>query len=234
MATLELLQILIYFGLLLACAPAAPLLRGFMAGVFGGQTTYLTPALAPVERGIYALGGVNPDAEMGWKGYAAALANFNLLGFAVLFLLQMLQGVLPLNPADLPGVAPLLAFNTAISFVTNTNWQSYGGETTMSYLTQMLGSAVQNFLSADTDVPADMLLSSGSGLDPHISPAAARLQVERVARTRGNGSRRSRCVGRTTLGRFTIWPIGRGAGQCLAAESGAGSVTMTGYGRTST
>ena len=145
MSMQDFLQIIFFVGALLACTP---LLGAFMAHVFTGRTTWLTPALAPVERGLYRCGGIDDAAEMDWRAYSIALVTFNLLGFAGLWLLQLLQGVLPLNPAGVPGVAPLLAFNTATSFTTNTNWQAYAGETTMSYLTQMAGLAVQNFASA--------------------------------------------------------------------------------------
>jgi len=148
------LQILLYFVLLVACTP---LLGSYMAKVYTGESRWL----ASVERLIYAWGGVKPDAEMGWKGYAVALLAFNLLGFVVLFLLQLLQGLLPLNPAQLPAVEPWLAFNTATSFVTNTNWQSYGGETTLSYLTQMVGLTVQNFVSAATGMAVVIALTRG-------------------------------------------------------------------------
>lgn len=158
MSAQELLSVLIWLGLLLACVP---LLGGFMARVYNGARTWLSPVLAPVERGVYRLAGVDPVTEMGWRGYAWALLVFNMLGFVVLLLLQLLQGWLPLNPMRLPGVATLLAFNTATSFVTNTNWQAYGGETTMSYLTQMLGLAVQNFVSAATGMAVVIALTRG-------------------------------------------------------------------------
>jgi K+-transporting ATPase ATPase A chain len=154
----ESLQVLLYFGLLVLCV--APL-GGFMAKVYTGQRTWLSPVMAPVERGIYALGRVDDEAEMDWREYAGALILFSVFGFAVLFLLQLLQGWLPLNPAGLPGVEPFLAFNTATSFVTNTNWQAYGGETTLSYLTQVAGMTVQNFLSAATGMAVVIALTRG-------------------------------------------------------------------------
>ena len=101
-----------------------------------------------LERLIYRLAGVGPTQEMTWKTYAVAMLLFNFAGFLVVYLLQRLQGVLPLNPQGLGAVTPDSSFNTAVSFATNTNWQGYGGETTMSYLTQMLGLTVQNFVSA--------------------------------------------------------------------------------------
>ena len=125
-------------------------LGAFMARVYQGERTFLSPALQPVEQFIYRLARIHADEEMDWKTYAIAMLLFNFAGFLLLYLLQRLQSILPLNPQSLGAVSPGLAFNTAVSFVTNTNWQSYGGETTMSYLTQMVGLTVQNFLSAAT------------------------------------------------------------------------------------
>ena len=125
-------------------------LGAFMARVYQGEHTFLSPALQPVERFIYRLARIRADEEMGWKTYAIALLLFNLTGFLLLYLLQRLQFILPLNPQSLGAVPPDLAFNTTVSFISNTNWQSYSGEATMSYLTQMLGFTVQNFLSAAT------------------------------------------------------------------------------------
>lgn len=158
MTSLELLQIGAYIGLLVVCTP---LLGAYMARVFNGERTLLSPALRPVEGVIYRLAGVNPQEEQHWKQYLLAMLAFNLIGFAVLFVMQLLQGALPLNPAGLGGVEPFLAFNTATSFMTNTNWQAYGGETTMSYLTQMLGLNVQNFVSAATGVAIVIALTRG-------------------------------------------------------------------------
>jgi K+-transporting ATPase ATPase A chain len=155
-------QVLLYFGLLFA---AVPLLGRYMANVYSGRLTGLG-WLAPVEQGIYRLGGIDPAAAMSWRGYALAVVAFNLLGFALLFLLQLLQGLLPLNPAGLPGVEPLLAFNTATSFATNTNWQAYAGETTLSYLTQMAGLTVQNFASAATGMAVAIALARGLASRP--------------------------------------------------------------------
>ncbi|MGA2110865.1 MAG: potassium-transporting ATPase subunit KdpA [Anaerolineales bacterium] len=128
-------------------ALAAPL-GAYMAHVYEGKRTFLDPILGPVERLLYRASGVRTDAEMDWKVYAIAVLLFNLLALLVVYGIQRLQGVLPLNPQGLPGVPPDLSWNTAVSFATNTNWQAYGGETTMSYLTQMLALAVQNFMSA--------------------------------------------------------------------------------------
>lgn len=158
MTALAFLQIGFYVGLLVLCVP---LLGGYMARVFEGEKTLITPIMRPVENGLYRLIGVNPQVEHNWRQYATAMLAFNLFGFILLFLLQLLQGVLPLNPADLPGVEPFLAFNTATSFTTNTNWQAYGGETTMSYLTQMVGLNVQNFVSAATGIAVVIALTRG-------------------------------------------------------------------------
>jgi potassium-transporting ATPase potassium-binding subunit len=122
----------------------------FMAKVYQGERTFLTPILAPVERLLYRLSGVDPEAEMDWKLYTVALLLFSLVGFVFVYLLQRVQGLLPLNPAGVGANTPDSALNTAVSFVSNTNWQDYGGETSMSYLTQMLGLTVQNFVSAAT------------------------------------------------------------------------------------
>jgi potassium-transporting ATPase potassium-binding subunit len=122
----------------------------YMARVYEGKPIGLNSWFGWLERGIYRLAGVQPDQGMSWKTYAAAMLLFNIIGIIVVYAFQRLQARLPLNPMLIPNVAPDLAFNTAISFATNTNWQSYGGETTLSYLTQMLGLTVQNFVSAAT------------------------------------------------------------------------------------
>src|SRR6185295_13241177 len=151
----------------LFCAIVVALVKpvgGFMTRVFAGERTWLTPVLRPVERGFYRLAGVDAQADQHWSAYAVSMLLFNGLGFLLLFLIQRLQGVLPvqsLNPQGLPGVTPDLAFNTAVSFVTNTNWQSYVPETTMSYLTQMLGLTVQNFVSAATGIVLAVALIRG-------------------------------------------------------------------------
>jgi potassium-transporting ATPase potassium-binding subunit len=147
MSGIGLLQIVIYFAVLTALAVP---LGGFMARVYTGERTFLSPVLGPVERLIYRATGVRVDDDMHWKRYALAALVFNLLGALAVYALQRLQGMLPLNPMDLGAVSPDSSFNTAVSFATNTNWQGYGGESTMSYLTQMLGLNVQNFLSAAT------------------------------------------------------------------------------------
>jgi len=139
------LQLVLYLVVLLALAKP---LGAYMARVYEGRPCGLDRALGWLERLVYRLSGVRPDEEMGWKTYAVTMLLFNLAGMLVLYGLQRVQGVLPLNPEKLGAVSPDLAFNTAASFATNTNWQSYTGETTMSYLTQMVGLTVQNFASA--------------------------------------------------------------------------------------
>jgi potassium-transporting ATPase potassium-binding subunit len=138
-------QLALYVVVLIALAKP---LGSYMARVYQNQPFGLDKVLGGLERLIYRLAGVQPDQEMGWKTYAVAMLLFNFAGLLVLYLLQRLQGVLPLNPQGLGAVSTDSSFNTAVSFATNTNWQGYGGETTMSYLTQMLGLTVQNFVSA--------------------------------------------------------------------------------------
>ncbi len=140
-----LLQIGLYFAVLITLAKP---LGWYMARVYEGKPVLLDRVLGPVERFIYRLGGVRPTEEMNWKVYAFAVLLFNGLGLLVVYLLQRGQGSLPLNPQNLPAVTPDSSFNTAVSFASNTNWQGYSGEVTMSYLTQMLGLTVQNFVSA--------------------------------------------------------------------------------------
>jgi len=135
-------------GLIAAVLLLAKPLGAYMARVYMGHSILLDRLMGPFEQWIYRSCGVNPGAEMHWKDYAVSLLLFHAAGFSLLFLLQRGQAFLPLNPQNLPAVSPLLAFNTAVSFVTNTNWQAYAGETTMSTLTQMLGLTVQNFVSA--------------------------------------------------------------------------------------
>lgn len=122
----------------------------YMAKVFGGERTFLSPVLGPVERGFYRAAGIDPDKEQGWLAYTLAMLAFSIAGFVVLYAMLRLQGILPFNPQGFGAVPSDLAFNTAVSFVTNTNWQNYAGETTMSHFSQMAGLTVQNFLSAAT------------------------------------------------------------------------------------
>lgn len=151
-------QLAAYFTLLLALA--WPLGR-YMARVFKGDIPTYIRWLRPLEHGLYRLAGVKLGSDMTWQRYALALLLFNLLGGLALYALQRLQLSLPFNPQGFANLTPDLAFNTAVSFITNTNWQSYGGETTMSYLTQMLGLTVQNFLSAATGIAVLIALARG-------------------------------------------------------------------------
>jgi K+-transporting ATPase ATPase A chain len=152
------LQIGLYLVVLLLLVKP---LGAYMSHVFQGERTFLTRFVGPVERLIYRVLGLHTDEEMGWKQYVIALLALTLVGIISLYGLERLQSVLPLNPQNLKAVQPDLAFNTAISFNTNTNWQSYGGESTMSYLTQMLGLAVHNFLSAAIGIAVLLALIRG-------------------------------------------------------------------------
>ena len=139
------IQIFIYFVILILLVKP---LGFYMAKVYQGEHTVLSIIIGPIERFIYRLAGIQPADEMDWKDYAKALLLFSGMGFAFLYFLLRNQANLPLNPLGLSNVSPALAINTAVSFITNTNWQNYGGETTLSYLSQMAGLTVQNFLSA--------------------------------------------------------------------------------------
>lgn len=136
-------------------------LGGYMYRVFNGDRTFLSPILGPVERALYRISGTSEREEQHWTAYAAGIMFFSLASFLVLYALQRLQGVLPYNPAGMPAVEQNLAFNTAVSFVTNTNWQNYGGESTMSYLVQMAGLTVQNFMSAAVGIAIAVALIRG-------------------------------------------------------------------------
>ncbi len=149
MTALAFLKIAIYFLLVLAATKPLGL---YMRRVFSGERTFLDPVLGPVERLVYRLGGVDPKKEQDWKGYASSMLVFSILGVLGVYAFERIQHLLPLNPDRLPAVPPALAWNTAISFVTNTNWQAYAGEATMSHLTQMAALALQNFLSAATGI----------------------------------------------------------------------------------
>ena len=152
------LQIALFLAVLLALVKP---LGAYMAAVYSAQPTTATRVVGPLERLIYRLSGVHADDEMDWQRYALAMLWFNLLGLLAVYALQRLQVWLPFNPAQMPAVGPDSAFNTAVSFATNTNWQGYGGETTMSYLTQMLGLTVQNFVSAASGMAVLIALIRG-------------------------------------------------------------------------
>jgi K+-transporting ATPase ATPase A chain len=152
------LQLIFYIVVLLALAKP---LGSFMARVYQGERTFLDRVLGPVERLLYRLVGVKPEEEMNWKVYAVAVMLFNGLGLIAVYGLQRLQAFLPLNPQGFGAVSPDSSWNTAVSFATNTNWQGYGGETTMSYLTQMAALTVQNFVSAATGMAVMVALIRG-------------------------------------------------------------------------
>ena len=151
-------QIILYCAIIVALTPV---LGGYMTRVFNGERTILTPVLRPVEAALYRAGGVNEKSEQGWLAYTIGMLLFHVGGFVILYALMRFQALLPFNPAEQGAVAPDLSFNTAVSFITNTNWQNYGGEGTMSYLTQMLGLTHQNFLSAATGIVLAVVLIRG-------------------------------------------------------------------------
>ncbi|MBA2400151.1 MAG: potassium-transporting ATPase subunit KdpA [Bradyrhizobium sp.] len=152
------IQILAYCAIVVALVKP---LGWYMTRVFNGESTFLSPALRPVERGLYWIGGVDEKREHHWLTYAVAMLLFHVGGFLIIYGLMRLQAVLPFNPQDQSAVAEDLSFNTAISFITNTNWQNYGGESTLSYLVQMLGLTHQNFLSAATGIALAVAMIRG-------------------------------------------------------------------------
>ena len=151
-------QLIIYLVVLLALAKP---LGSFMAKVYEGEHTFLDRVLGPIERLIYRISGVKPDEDMNWKTYAVAFMLFNIFGLLAVYAIQRLQAFLPLNPAGLGAVTPDSSWNTAVSFATNTNWQGYGGEVTMSYLSQMLALTTQNFVSAASGMAVVIALIRG-------------------------------------------------------------------------
>jgi len=152
------LQIALYCVIIIAITKP---LGGYMMRVFGGDRTFLSPILRPIERAIYGISGVDEAEDQHWVVYAIAMLAFTMAGFVALYALQRLQAILPFNPQHLPAVGEHLAFNTSVSFITNTNWQSYVPETTMSYLVQMAGLTVHNFLSAATGIALAVALVRG-------------------------------------------------------------------------
>lgn len=151
-------QFVVFLLLLLALSKP---LGEYMGRVFEREPTFLDPVVRPLERSLYRLACITADDRMDWKAYTWAILVFNALGLAFLFLLLRFQHLLPLNPQNVAGMPTLLAWNTAVSFVTNTNWQAYGGETTLSHFAQMMGLTVQNFLSAATGITVVAALSRG-------------------------------------------------------------------------
>ncbi len=152
------IQIVLFCVLIVA---AVKPLGGYMTRIFNGERTFLSPVLRPVEAGLYKLAGVDDQREQHWLTYTVAMLLFHVGGFVIIYALMRLQAVLPFNPAGQSAVAEDLSFNTAISFITNTNWQNYGGESTLSYLVQMLGLTHQNFLSAATGIALAVALIRG-------------------------------------------------------------------------
>ena len=151
-------QIVVFCAVIIALTKP---LGAYMTRVFNGERTFLSPALAPCERALYRVAGIDERQEQHWLSYLFAIVLFHLAGFVILYAILRLQGFLPFNPAGQSGDEPGLAFNTAVSFITNTNWQNYGGESTLSYLTQMLGLTHQNFLSAATGIAIAIALIRG-------------------------------------------------------------------------
>jgi K+-transporting ATPase ATPase A chain len=158
MTTIGWIQILLYCAIIIAITPG---LGAYMTRVFNGERTFLSPVLRPVEAVLYGIGGVDEKREQSWLIYTVSMLFFHVGGFLILYGLMRFQAVLPFNPAEQSAVAPDLSFNTAVSFITNTNWQNYGGESTLSYLVQMLGLTHQNFLSAATGIVLAVVLIRG-------------------------------------------------------------------------
>ena len=158
MTTLDFIQIILFFTLLIGLTP---ILGNFMYKVFTGSKHFMLPVFGWLEKLTYKLSGIDPDEETNWKSYTFGLLLFNLVGFAFVFLIQLFQAYLPLNPAHLSNVSWHSAFNTSVSFITNTNWQGYAGETTLSYFVQMVGLTVQNFVSAATGIAVLLALIRG-------------------------------------------------------------------------
>src|SRR5450759_2195436 len=160
MTSIGILQIALFFGLILLCTKP---LGAYMARVFEGQRTFMHPVLRWLEVLTYKLCVVREDVEQRWTQYTASLLCFSIFGFLLVYLLQRAQAYLPFNPQNFgtPSVTPDLSFNTALSFVTNTNWQSYSGESTLSYLVQMAGLTVQNFPSAAAGIAIAIALVRG-------------------------------------------------------------------------
>jgi potassium-transporting ATPase potassium-binding subunit len=158
MTTQDLIQILVYFALLIGLTPV---LGNFMYKVFTGKKHIILPVFGWLEKLTYKFSGIDPDEDTNWKSYTFGLLMFNFIGFLFVFLIQLFQAHLPMNPANLPNVSWHSAFNTAVSFMTNTNWQGYSGETTLSYFVQMIGLTVQNFVSAATGIAVLLALIRG-------------------------------------------------------------------------
>ena len=172
------LQVVIFLAVLILLVKP---LGVYMARVYLEERTFLDRILGPVERMIYRLAGIDPNQEMNWKVYAVSMLLFNLLGLLAVYVLQRFQHILPMNPHGMVAITPDSSFNTAVSFATNTNWQGYGGETTMSYLTQMLAMTVQNFLSAATGMA--ILVAFIRGLVRHSAKHLGNFWVDMIRST---------------------------------------------------
>ena len=158
MTTQDFIQVILFFALLIGLTP---ILGSYMSKVFQGERHFMLPVFGWLEKLIYKFTGANTDEESNWKSYTFSLLMFNFIGFLFVFLLQLLQAQLPLNTLNLPNVSWHSAFNTAVSFITNTNWQGYAGETTLSYFVQMMGLTVQNFMSAASGIAVLLALIRG-------------------------------------------------------------------------
>jgi K+-transporting ATPase ATPase A chain len=158
MSVIGWIQILLFCAII---AAVTPVLGAYLTRVFNGQRTFLSPVLRPLELVLYRAAGIEEKSEQNWLAYTTGMLLFHVGGFAILYALMRMQAVLPFNPAGQSAVAPDLSFNAAVSFITNTNWQNYGGESTMSYLVQMLGLTHQNFLSAATGIVLAIALIRG-------------------------------------------------------------------------
>jgi K+-transporting ATPase ATPase A chain len=167
------LQLIVYMIVLMALSKP---LGSFMAKVYQGDHTFLDPVMRPIERFVFRLSSVDPAREMDWKVYAIAMMLFNGLGILLVYLLQRVQGFLPLNPQGFGAVSPDSSWNTAVSYATNTNWQGYGGETTMSYLSQMLAMTTQNFVSAATGMA--VLIAMIRGISRHTTKTIGNFWVD--------------------------------------------------------
>lgn len=178
MTTNGVLQLALYLGILMACVKP---LGFYMAKVYSGSAMFLDRIIGPVERLLYRLCGIDNSGEMTWRQYSVAVMSFSLVSFLVVYAFQRTQGWLPLNPESLPAVAPDSSFNTAVSFTTNTNWQGYGGEGTMSYLTQMLALTVQNFVSAAAGMA--VLIALIRGFTRHTTETIGNFWVDLVRGT---------------------------------------------------
>ena len=172
-------QILLYCAIIVAITPT---LGAYITRVFNGERTFLSPILRPVEAVLYKIAGVDERHEQHALTYTVAMLLFHVGGFLILYALMRLQAALPFNPAGQSAVAEDLSFNTAMSFITNTNWQSYSGESAMSYLTQMAGLAVQNFLSAATGIVVAIVLIRG--LARHRDRKSTRLNSSHIQKSR--------------------------------------------------